>query len=171
MCAKIILLQDYNLAIAIGGERLDKILIYMDNCCFNRPFDDLSYDKVRLESEAVLTIINKCEQGVWDFCSSDVIFDEIDRTDDIVRKDKVLTLYNMATVSIELNDEIIARAKEIMKVNIKPFDALNIACAESANVTVFLTTDRKLINASRRMNLNVKVSNPVVWIMEVLYGD
>lgn len=77
----------------------------------------------------------------------------------------------MATVSIELNDEIIARAKEIMKVNIKPFDALNIASAESANVTVFLTTDRKLINASRRMNLNVKVSNPVVWIMEVLYGD
>lgn len=32
---------------------MHRFLIYMDNCCLNRPFDDLSNDKVRLESEAV----------------------------------------------------------------------------------------------------------------------
>ncbi|EHL04249.1 hypothetical protein HMPREF0322_05169 [Desulfitobacterium hafniense DP7] len=27
--------------------------IYLDNCCLNRPFDDLSNDMVRMEAEAV----------------------------------------------------------------------------------------------------------------------
>jgi hypothetical protein len=28
--------------------------IYLDNCCLNRPFDDLSQDRVYLEAEAIL---------------------------------------------------------------------------------------------------------------------
>jgi hypothetical protein len=30
--------------------------IYLDNCCFNRPFDDQSQTRVRLEAEAKLEI-------------------------------------------------------------------------------------------------------------------
>jgi len=30
--------------------------IYLDNCCFNRPFDDQSQIRIRLESEAKLYI-------------------------------------------------------------------------------------------------------------------
>lgn len=30
--------------------------IYLDNCCFNRPFDDQSQIRIRLESEAKLKI-------------------------------------------------------------------------------------------------------------------
>lgn len=30
--------------------------IYFDNCCFNRPFDDQSQIRIRLESEAKLKI-------------------------------------------------------------------------------------------------------------------
>ena len=63
-----------------------KILIYMDNCCFNRPFDDPSSDSVRLEGEAVLMIIDRCERNIWNCCSSDVLYDEIDRMDDLVKK-------------------------------------------------------------------------------------
>lgn len=33
--------------------------IYMDNCCLNRPFDDQSKIRIRLESEAVLFIQEK----------------------------------------------------------------------------------------------------------------
>ena len=30
--------------------------VYLDNCCYNRPFDDQSQLKVRLETEAKLAI-------------------------------------------------------------------------------------------------------------------
>ena len=150
---------------------MKRSLIYMDNCCFNRPFDDLSNDKVRFESESVLTIINYCEQDIWDLCSSDVLYDEIDRMDDIVKKEKVLTLYNSATVDIEINDNIIRRASDLMQTNIRPFDALHIASAEARHADIFLTTDKKLINASKRVKASVRITNPAIWIVETLYND
>jgi len=143
----------------------------MDNCCLNRPFDDLSNDKVRLESEAVLTIIDRSEQHIWEFCSGDVLYDEIDRTEDTVKREKVLTLYNSAAVNIELNETIISRAKELGGVNIKAFDALHIASAEYGKADIFLTTDKKLINASKRIDLKIRVDNPAIWLMEVLYNE
>ena len=30
--------------------------IYLDNCCFNRPFDDQTQERIHLESEAILMI-------------------------------------------------------------------------------------------------------------------
>ena len=151
---------------------MERMLVYMDNCCFNRPYDDLSQDKARLESEAVLTIIDHCEREIWDLCSSDVLYDEIDRMDDPVKKEKVLTLYNYATVDIELNDIIVSRADELMQsANIKPFDALHVASAEAGQADIFLTTDKRLLNASKRVQTSVRVTNPAIWIMEVLYND
>ena len=150
---------------------MENFLIYMDNCCFNRPFDDLSDDKVRLESESVLTIVERSDKKIWELCSSDILFDEISRMDDPVRREKVLILYASANVNIKMSDDIINRAKKLMQVNIKPFDALHIASAESINADVFLTTDKRLINASKRTNLSVRVLNPAIWIMEVLYND
>ncbi len=150
---------------------MKKIRIYLDSCCLNRPFDDQSSDKVRMESEAVLTIINRCEQSKWEYCKSDVLYDEINRTDDVFKMEKVLSLYDSATVYIELNEQIIARAKELIKASIKPFDSLHIASAEFGKADVFLTTDKKLINATKRTTLSVRVTNPVAWLIEVLYDE
>jgi len=33
------------------GEK--KLKIYLDNCCYNRPFDEQSQDLIRLETEAI----------------------------------------------------------------------------------------------------------------------
>jgi hypothetical protein len=37
--------------------------IYLDNCCFNRPFDDQSHPRIRLEAEAKLRIQEKVRAG------------------------------------------------------------------------------------------------------------
>ena len=37
--------------------------IYLDNCVFNRPFDDQNHLRVRLETEAKLYIQAKIKQG------------------------------------------------------------------------------------------------------------
>lgn len=36
--------------------------IYMDLCCFNRPYDDQGQTRIRLETEAKLVI----QQKIWD---------------------------------------------------------------------------------------------------------
>lgn len=33
------------------------MIVYLDNCCYNRPFDDQTQERVHLESEAILTIL------------------------------------------------------------------------------------------------------------------
>ena len=47
-------------------------------------------------------------------------------------------------------------------------DALHLAFAESKDIDYFITTDRLLINASKRANLKFKVINPIEFIMEVI---
>jgi hypothetical protein len=45
--------------------------IYMDNCCFNRPFDSQSQVRIRLETEAKLRIQERIAMGeielVWSY--------------------------------------------------------------------------------------------------------
>ena len=31
--------------------------LYLDNCCYNRPFDDQTHDRIHIESEAVLAAL------------------------------------------------------------------------------------------------------------------
>lgn len=44
------------------------MLIYLDNCCFNCPFDDQSQLKIRLETEAKLDIQEKVKLGEFSLC-------------------------------------------------------------------------------------------------------
>ena len=143
--------------------------IYFDNCCLNRPYDDLGNNTVRMECEAVLSVIDNCASGDWSYFSSDVLLDEIRETADIEKREKVMLLYDAADEHIGFTEEIYARAVELEKSGIKSFDALHIASAESAEADVFLTTDRRLIAASRKTDVRVPVRNPLVWLTEVFY--
>ena len=45
---------------------------------------------------------------------------------------------------------------------------MHIACAESGNADIFLTTDDKLLKLANRIKdkLNVHVANPLFWLTE-----
>ena len=64
--------------------------------------------------------------------------------------------------------EIKQRSIQLRKYNIKDMDALHLAFAESKEIDYFITTDKLLINASKRANLKIKVINPIEFIMEVI---
>jgi predicted nucleic acid-binding protein len=144
--------------------------IYLDVCCLNRPFDDSTQDRIRLESEAILTILERCLQGNWSLVISEITEAEIDRIPNNDRKQKVRSLllihreYRMVDTSIE------KRAKEIQKLTVKAYDALHIACAEKSKVDIFLTTDDSLLNKvlRNRHTLKVRLENPLRWLTEVI---
>lgn len=151
---------------------MSKLKLYLDCCCFNRPYDDLSQEKVRHECEAVLTIIRNCEIGQWDIVGSDVLDDEINRIMHPVKKQKVAKLYSSAVDFIEITDKIVARAKEFQNMQgIKPFDALHLASAELGRADVLLTTDKKFLNNALASNAKIRVANPAIWLMEVLFYE
>jgi len=144
--------------------------IYLDVCCLNRPFDDSTQDRIRLESEAILTILERCLLGNWSLVISEITEAEIDRIPNNDRKQKVRSLllihreYRMVDTSIE------KRAKEIQKLTVKAYDALHIACAEKSKVDIFLTTDDSLLNkvSRNRHALKVRLENPLKWLTEVI---
>ena len=144
--------------------------IYLDVCCLNRPFDDQSQDRIHLEAEAILSIIKFVEKGQWTLVNSDGILYEINKIPDSERKKKVEIIISRANEHVRLEEKILERAKRLQKLGIKSLDALHVACAESAKVDIFLTTDDKLLRILRQHSdeIDVRADNPLVWIKEVI---
>ena len=146
--------------------------LYLDNCCYNRPFDDQTQDRIHLESEAVLAILKACENGKIQIFSSPVVRMEIDKYSNEDKREKVRALYSLASPDIPFTDEIKTRAEELRgKSSIRLMDSLHVATAEAGNVDAMLTTDDKLIKSCARLNLGVKVVNPVTFLLEMAEGD
>jgi len=142
--------------------------VYLDVCCLNRPFDDLAQDRIRLESEAVLTILNRGEIENWIFLSSEVVDVEIARITNPEKRQRVGLLATAAQVHIIVDEEIGKRATSLQGMGLKAFDALHVACAEKGNADIFLTTDDDLLRkaSQNREALDVRVENPLKWLVE-----
>ncbi|MHA1521882.1 MAG: PIN domain-containing protein [Promethearchaeota archaeon] len=136
----------------------------------NRPFDDQTNDKIRLESEAILSIFAQIETKSWNLLGSDIIDLEIGKIPDQEKKEKVLSLLQSETIHIELNEKIISRASVIEGFGISPFDALHISSSESVNANVFLTTDNNIIKKYQinESQFKISIKNPINWLMEVI---
>jgi len=150
---------------------MSEMLIYMDCCCLNRPTDDQTLDKIRIESDVILSILYKCLYGSWRLIGSDVIEYEISKTPDLYKRNRVLDLYKIKKENIILNDSILKRADEMQKYGMKPVDSLHFASAEYGTATVLLTVDKDFIYKSKKINSSIKVVNPINWFMEEIEDD
>ena len=91
------------------------------------------------------------------------------RMTDPVKRMKVRELYMLTEFSIPYSDRIHQRAGEIMALSkIRTFDSLHIAAAEEAGADFFLTTDDHLEKMARRLQLGVKIMNPLMFLEEVM---
>ena len=143
--------------------------LYLDNCCYSRPFDDIKQEKINLEANALENIFRKHINKEIKIYGSIAIDFEISKIKSDNKRRQVEDLYDaMELTAIDYSKEIKQRAIELKQYNIKDMDSLHLAFAESKNIDYFITTDRLLINASKRANLNIKVINPIEFIMEVI---
>lgn len=53
--------------------------VYLDVCCLNRPFNDQTQDRIRLESAAVLTVLKRVGYGRLLLIGSTAIQAEIEQ--------------------------------------------------------------------------------------------
>jgi len=142
------------------------VKIYLDVCCLNRPFDDIQQERIRLEANAVIIILERCEKGELILISSDIIREEILRIPDIEKREAVLELQNIYKEWIPIDKNVIELAKQIEQSGVKPYDALHIASAEIGGADVFLTTDDKLLRKNLQLNLKTRILNPLNFIIK-----
>jgi predicted nucleic acid-binding protein len=150
---------------------LDTKKIYLDVCCFNRPFDDQTQERIKLETEAILLILKRFELGQWQWISSETMDFEIDQTPSVERRNRVNSLMASSKPHfILLDNSLIKRGSELEKKGFDAYDALHIACAEHGPADVFLTTDDKMYRLGNRhsQQLNVRIENPLKWFLEVI---
>jgi len=135
--------------------------IYLDNCCFNRPYDDQSNLLVYLEAEAKLFIQQSILKNIFELAWSYVLDYENSANPYQNRKLAITKWKGVSVIDVEPSDSILNCGSEIMRKGIKNKDALHIACAIEAKCEFFLTTDKKLLRTEFD---NIKVISPIDFI-------
>ncbi|HEY3319388.1 MAG TPA: PIN domain-containing protein [Planctomycetota bacterium] len=142
--------------------------IYLDVSCLNRPFDDQSQPRIRLEAEAVRLILENADSRSWRLLVSEVAIAEIEATPDPRRRADVLDLLPDNEDVVSFSVEAVGRGNELKACGFSFADALHLAAGEEAGAAVFLTCDRRLLRRAKRLGvaLKLRVLNPLQWLEE-----
>lgn len=140
--------------------------IYLDMCCYNRPYDDQSQIKVALETQSKLYIQSQIKEQKIDLVSSYMLRYECSNNPFEMRRNTIFDFIDQNTVayvSIERRTEIETKAKDIMKTGIKFKDACHVASAIYAKCEYFISTDKRLLNFN---TTEIKMVTPIQFVTE-----
>ncbi len=137
--------------------------IYLDICCFNRPFDNQSDLIVRLQTEAKLHVQEMIRAGVLDLVWSAIMDIENSANPDLNRKVAVADWQQLADVDVSVSAPVEKVAETLALIGVKPMDALHVACAIEAHAEYFLTTDKALLRKMAKHD-SIRVVDPVDFI-------
>ena len=143
---------------------MDKLKIYLDNCCYNRPFDNLTIEKNWIESNAKMFIQSLIKFKSVSLYYSFMLQIEIDDSPYEERKAHILDFVEtnaIAFVGKSRFIEIEILANKIINTGIKKKDATHLACSIIANCDYFITTDKRLLNYKTD---KIKIINPIKFV-------
>ena len=140
--------------------------IYLDNCCFNRPFDDQSQFRIRLEAEAKLKIQDEIRSGNIDLVWSYVLDYENSKNPFKERKNQIHEWRMLSVTIVQANDKIIKFSNHFKGEGIQKFDALHIACAINSGCEYLLTTDDKVLNKKQKID-GITITDPFGFVKEM----
>ena len=138
--------------------------VYLDNCCFNRPYDEQTQETIRLESEAKLfiqeLIRSKQIMLVWSF----ILDFENDANPYKNQKETIAGWKQFSVEDVQPLEQVLQYAKEIsLNTGVKSKDSIHLASAIFSHCSYFLTTDKELIRRARSIN-EIAVINPIDFV-------
>ena len=140
---------------------MNDIKVYLDNCCFNRPYDDQKQLRIELETKAKLYIQQQIVEKKLLLVSSVILEYENTKNPYQARKTAINDFFRHASDFVAQSDEVINMAKEFMKKGIKTKDASHLACAIYAKCDYFITTDDKLLKFKQD---KIRIISPIDFI-------
>lgn len=142
---------------------MNKFKIYLDNCCYNRPYDDFDSITVYLEAEAKLNIQNLIKNNDIELAWSYILEFENSANPSFEIKELILEWKEISKINVLENDTILLKAKELHQLGIGVKDSLHIACAIESNCEFFITTDKGIIKKAKNIE-SIIVINPINFI-------
>lgn len=140
--------------------------VYLDMCCFNRPYDDQSQLKVAMEAQSKLHIQNQIREGKLDLIGSYTLDYEVSRNPYEMRRQSIVQFIhdNMrGYVGAERSDTIKQIADKIMQTGVKEKDAYHVASAIYAGCDYFILTDRRLL---KYKSDRIRLVTPIEFVTE-----
>jgi hypothetical protein len=137
--------------------------IYLDNCCFNRPYDDQSQIRIRIESEAKLFIQAKVLTREIELAWSYILDFENNANPFPERRWSIAQWKAMAAVDVIESPAILDYAQQCEARGLRGKDALHIGCAIETGCECFLTTDDQVIKMMGDFKL-IMVMNPINFL-------
>ena len=138
--------------------------IYLDQCTFNRPFDDQRNIKIQLETSAKLYIQEQIKQGKYDLVWSYMSDFENSINPYIENKKSIQIWETIAKYRCKSSDTILALGSKVEQKGVRINDALHIACAIESQCKYFITTDMDLIKKDIR---DIRIINPIDFIRQM----
>jgi predicted nucleic acid-binding protein len=119
--------------------------LYLDLCCFNRPYDDQTQVRIRLETEAIILLQEKIKRSechlIWsatmDFENANNPYPE--------HRLAIQQWRAFALAVVKSDPAIVARARMLAANGVGDYDALHVASAEAGGADLFVTTDDRLL--------------------------
>ena len=151
--------------------KIKPLKLYLDLCVYNRPFDFQGYDRIALESNAFIYLLEKIENKNYSLVVSDALFYENNKNPNDQKKKQIFSYFKLAKENIKIDNFDIKRAKELIKLGFNEMDALHIAVAEKSKTDYFITCDDKIVKLYRKHNnlIRTKISNILEFIaLEVI---
>jgi hypothetical protein len=144
------------------------VRIYLDLCCLKRPFDAQEQPLIRLQTEAVLSILAlPVETAEMIRAPAQVLENSLNPVQS--RREAVALWLAQAPVARLSDEDLSSRIADLVAIGFKSFDAFHLASAELSGADVFLTVDLPLRKLATRLSekLLVRVADPVSYLEEV----
>ncbi|HYU35653.1 MAG TPA: PIN domain-containing protein [Thermoanaerobaculia bacterium] len=142
--------------------------IYLDLCCLKRPFDAQEQPLVRLQTEAVDSIL------ALPVATAELIRAPAQALENslnpVQARREAVHLWLAQAPAVQLADEEVSlRIADLVALGFKSFDAFHLASAELSGADVFLTVDLPFLKLATRRSakLRVRVADPVSFLQEV----
>ena len=138
--------------------------IYLDNCCYQRIYDDQTQIKVKLEALAVAKIQEKITYNELELVTSYMLHYENGQRSDEKQRIKIeqfFKTHRKIHISIENAELLEESIKKIMSTGIKVKDATHVASAILSKCDYFITVDERLLKYKSN---EIKLVTPIEFI-------
>lgn len=137
--------------------------VYLDMCALNRPLDDQSQMRIRLETDAVLLILSHVRAHTLQMVVSPVHYREASANPDITRREHVLTLLRNNSSEVAVDPaRVRERAEKLLQYGLGAADAAHVAFAE-ATESDFVSVDDRLLRHLQRVGPKIWFGTPMAY--------
>ena len=145
--------------------------VYLDMCCYSRPYDDQSQLKVAMETQSKLYIQSLIKEKKLELIVSYMLRYECSKNPFEMRRNTIFSFMTenaFGYVGDNRKKVIETKAAEIMKTGVKFKDACHVASAIYAKCEYFITTDIRLLKYHTE---EIRMVTPIEFVTEMEDGE